>query len=94
MLEHRVNEQAPKSDFKLCPICRARIPFSLAMHMVAAHSPNAIENSAETPDVKFREFQALAHQQSPSNLASESKRSGRSAGARPRFVRRKGNGRH
>ena len=41
-----VNERTPRSGFEMCPICTARIPFSLAMHMVAAHSPNAIKTSA------------------------------------------------
>ena len=69
-----VNEQTPRSDFELCPICTAKVPFSLAMHMVAAHSSNAIETSAETPNVNLRNVQASAHRQSQSKPPWRSKR--------------------
>jgi len=69
-----VNEQTPRSDFELCPICTGKVPFSLAMHMVAAHSSNAIETSAETPNVNLRNVQASAHRQSQSKPPWHSKR--------------------
>ena len=43
MLSHSVTSP---SDPKLCPICGAKIPFSLALHMIAIHSPAAKERSA------------------------------------------------
>src|SRR5208282_3801346 len=69
-----VNEQTPRSSFELCPICTARVPFSLAMHMVAAHSANALENSVDSRSVTFREAQASAHRPSRPRHHSRSKR--------------------
>src|SRR5207247_6335624 len=43
ILSHTVTSP---SDPNLCPICGAKIPFSLALHMIAIHSPAAKERSA------------------------------------------------
>jgi hypothetical protein len=94
MLSHSMNEPSTRSDSKLCPICKAKIPFSLALHMVAAHSPNALERSVETPDMTFRDAQASALQQSQSRAFSDSTRPPRSARGKSGYERRKGKRRH
>jgi len=90
MLSIGVNEQTPRSDFETCPICTARIPFSLAMHMVAAHSANAIESSTDTRSVTFRDVQASAHRQSQSRHSWKSKRLNHTRRGESELVGRKG----
>jgi hypothetical protein len=89
-----MNEPPSRSDSKLCPICSAKIPFSLAMHMVAAHSPNAIENTATTPELAFRDAQALAHQHWEPKPVSDSRGPNQTRGGSSKFARKNGRRRH
>jgi len=91
MFFRRMNEPPSVSNSNRCPVCNIKLPFSLAMHMVAAHSPNSIENTAETPDVNFRQFQVSAYQQSQPNSASDSRRANHTHKGKSEFVRRKEN---
>jgi hypothetical protein len=59
------------------------------MHMVAAHSPNAIENAAETPDANFRHFQVSSYQQSQPNSAADSRRANHDRKGKSGFGRRR-----
>ena len=89
MLFRRMNEPPSVTDSTRCPVCNIRLPFSLAMHMVAAHSPNAIENTAGTPEVNFRQFQVSAYQQSQPNSASDSRRANHTQKDKSSPVRRR-----
>lgn len=88
MVSIRVNERTPRSDFEMCPICTAKIPFSLAMHMVAAHSANAIESSVDSRSATFRDVQASAHGE------SQSKRLNHTGRGKSGFVRNRAERRH
>ena len=86
----RMNDLRPLSGSDRCPVCNVKVPFSLAMHMVAAHSPNAIENAAQSPDVTLREIQASAYLQSHQKDASDVRRPNRPRRGKRDFAR--GNG--
>jgi len=89
MIVHRMNELPSLSDSTRCPVCNIKLPFSLAMHMVAAHSPNAIENAEKTPDAAFGHVQASAYQQSRSNPPSDSGRAHHVHKVKSEFVGRR-----
>src|SRR5579859_6118950 len=63
----RMNEPTAVPDSTRCPVCNIKLPFSLAMHMVAAHSSNAIENPEKTPDVAFGHVKASSYHQPRAN---------------------------
>jgi hypothetical protein len=85
-----MNEPPSAIDSTRCPICDIKLPFSLAMHMLAAHSPNAIENGVETPGANFRYLQVAASQQSMPNSASDIRRANHThKGKKSKFERRK-----
>ena len=94
MLTCSVNEQPPRSGSKICPICKAKIPFSLALHMMAAHSPEAQARSAKALDETLPNHQVPAHQESWSEPPSDAKRPSHRNRGKPGFVRKKGKGRH
>jgi len=96
-LARSVNEPSPRSDSKLCPTCGAKIAFSLALHMMAAHSPEGKARTAETPEETLPYAQVPAHQQSRPRAGSRSKRpnhtrTGRSGFRGEQGKRRKRNG--
>jgi len=88
MLFRRMNEPPSVFDSTRCPVCNIKLPFSLAMHMVAAHSPNAIENAQKTHAV-FGHVQASAYQQSRSNPPSDSGRAHHMHKVKSEFVGRR-----
>ena len=67
MLRAKMNEPSARPDPKLCPICKSKIPFSLALHMVAAHSPEAKERMAEEAENAPHDARDLVRQ----NLAPQ-----------------------
>ena len=85
-----MNEPPSAIDSTRCPVCDIKLPFSLAMHMLAAHSPNATKNSSETPGVNFRYLHISAYQQSQPNSASDSRRANHTQSAKSKFVKRPG----
>jgi hypothetical protein len=86
---YSLNELSPRSDPKLCPICGAKIPFSLALHMMAAHSPDAKERLTDTPG--SLPCQISAHRQSHLNPRSDSNNTRR---RRSGFKQEQGKRRH
>jgi hypothetical protein len=89
MLFRRMNEPPSVSDSTRCPVCNIKLPFSLAMHMVAAHSPNAVEKAEKTPDAVFGHVQASAYHQSRSNPPSDSGRGHHMHKVKSEFVGRR-----
>jgi hypothetical protein len=93
-LSCNVNEPRPLSDSKLCPICRAKVPFSLALHMIAAHSPEAKERSAKALDDTLPNYQVSAHKQAWSEPPSNSRRPNPAHRDKSGFARNRGKRRH
>jgi hypothetical protein len=91
MIVHRMNELPSVSDSTRCPVCNIKLPFSLAMHMVAAHSANAIENAEKTPDAVFGHVQASAYHHPRPNPPSESRRPNQVHKVKSEFVGRREN---
>ena len=92
MLSLSVNEPLPRPDSEHCPICRMKIPFSLALHMAAVHSPEAKRRGAQTAEGALPYGQVVAYQDSRSKSPSGSKRRNHSHRAKSGFTRRKGKG--
>ena len=88
-----MDEPPPLSGPNRCPVCGARIPFSLAQHMVAAHSPGAKARAAELADFPLPGDHGLAHSQPQSKSASERNGANHSRG-KWGFVRRNGKRSH
>jgi hypothetical protein len=89
-LTHSVNEPAPRSDPKFCPLCGAKIAFSLALHMVAAHSPNSKVRNAESGEQSSPHDQFRPHQQSRSRRQSGTKSQNQARQRRSGFKRKHG----
>ena len=86
MLAYSLNEPPPPPDSKLCPVCGAKIPFSLALHMMAAHSPDSKARLTET--------QISAHHQSRSKPRSDPRRPNNTRRRISRFKQKQKNRRH
>jgi hypothetical protein len=61
------------------------------MHMVAAHSSNAIESDEKIPDVAFGHVKASAYHQSMPNTPADSKRPNQVHKVKSEFVGRREN---
>lgn len=94
ILRGSMNEPPPPSGAKLCPICRAKIPFSLALHMQAAHSPEALERNAEAVERELSESPGSAHQPPRSKRPSGAKRGNHPRRGQGGFGRKKGKRKH
>ena len=73
MLNHGMNEASLRSGLKLCPICNARIPFSLALHMMAAHSPQSEERNARVVAGTMADDQDSTHRELSPSGSNKSK---------------------
>ena len=89
-----MNEPSARTDSKHCPICRAKIPFSLALHMVAVHSPEAMARNAEAMDTTVPNYDVHAAAQVRQNSAGEGRGPQRPRRGGQTFGRGKGKRRH
>lgn len=81
-----VNEVTTRNEIGRCPICNSKIPFSLALHMQAVHSPDAIRRNAEMLEASLVDQQATGQQTAGSKSQAQGRRN------RPGPRRRKGKG--
>jgi hypothetical protein len=89
-----MNESLSVFDSTRCPVCNIKLPFSLAMHMVAAHSSNSIESVEKIADAAFGHVKASAYHHSMPNPTADSKRKNQVHKVKSEFVGRRENRRH
>ncbi len=81
-----VNEAPTRNESGRCPVCNSKIPFSLALHMQAAHSPEAMRRNAELLEA------SLVEQQTAGQAPTNAKASPQGRRGKPGPRRRKGKG--
>ena len=87
-----MNEPSARSDAKHCPLCGSKIPFSLALHMMAVHSPEAMARTAKAMEEGAPEVERPAPPRARPAGAGDGK--GQKHRGGPRFSRSHGKRRH